>query len=131
VDFSGPSSTGNRPLVLSYASSPPFEVADGASIAPTGVLLDTCFRSTEYAGIIAGTTHAAQARQLIDFLLSLPVQNDIPGSMYVFPVNPDATLPATWAQFAEVAPQPFVVDPIKIDQNRDRWLREWAAIAVP
>ena len=131
VDFSGPSSEGDRPLVLSYASSPPFEVAEGQTVAPTGVLLDTCFRSTEYAGVIAGTEHSDAAHQLIDFLLSLPVQNDIPESMYVFPVNPDATLPEAWATFAQIAPNPFVVDPADIDQNRERWLSEWAAIAIP
>jgi len=131
VDFSGPSSKGDRPLVLSYASSPPYEVPAGGTVAPTGVMLDTCFGSTEYAGVIAGTKHADAAHKLIDFLLSLPVQNDIPESMYVFPVNPDATLPETWAKFAEVAPKPYVVDPAEINKNRERWLSEWAAIAIP
>ena len=41
VDFSGPSSDGDRPLVVSYASSPPDERKEGATTAPTGALLDT------------------------------------------------------------------------------------------
>jgi thiamine transport system substrate-binding protein len=131
VDFSGPSSEGERPLVVSYASSPPFEVAEGATVAPTTALLETCFRQTEYAGVIAGTTFESQARQLVDFLLSTDVQNDIPENMYVFPVSSEATLPATWAQFAQIAPDPFVVDPADIDANRERWLSEWSAIAIP
>ena len=125
VDFSGPSSEGDRPLVVSYASSPPFE--SGA----TGVLLDTCFRQTEYAGVLAGTEHPAEARQLVDFLFSTVVQNDIPENMYVFPVNAEATLPATWAEYAEVATDPYELDPAEIDANRERWISEWAAIAVP
>jgi thiamine transport system substrate-binding protein len=131
VDFSGPSSEGDRPLVVSYASSPPFEVAEGETVAPTGVLLDTCFRQTEYAGVIAGTEHSAEAKKLVDFLFSLVVQNDIPESMYVFPVNAKAELPATWARFAQVATDPFELDPAEIDANRDRWISEWAAIATP
>lgn len=131
VDFSGPSSEGDRPLVLSYASSPPFEVEEGATTAPTGALLDTCFRQTEYAGVIAGTKHSAQAQQLVDFLFSVDVQNDIPENMYVFPVNAKASLPEAWAAFAEVPEKPFVLAPAEIDANRERWIAEWAAIAVP
>jgi thiamine transport system substrate-binding protein len=125
VDFSGPSSEGDRPLVVSYASSPPFE--GGA----TGVLLDTCFRQTEYAGVIAGTEHSAEAQQLVDFLFSTTVQNDIPENMYVFPVNSEAVLPEEWAEFAEVATDPYEIDPAEIDANRERWIGEWAAIATP
>ena len=122
VDFSGPSSEGDRPLVVSYASSPPFEPA-GA----TGVMLDSCFRQTEYAGVIAGTEHEAEARQLVDFLFSPTVQNDIPENMYVFPVNAKATLPAGWEN-VQVAEDPWFIDPVDIDANREEWLKVWSAI---
>jgi len=124
VDFSGPSSEGDRPLVVSYASSPPFEPA-GA----TGALLDTCFRQTEYAGVIAGTKHSKEAQQLVDFLFSTTVQEDIPLNMYVFPANQAATLPDGWDQYR--VSDPFEMDPADIDANREEWLTEWAAIAVP
>ena len=124
VDFSGPSSEGDRPLVVSYASSPPFEPA-GA----TGALLDTCFRQTEYAGVIAGTQHSKEAQQLVDFLFSTTVQNDIPLNMYVFPANQAATLPDGWDQYR--VEDPFEMDPADIDANREEWLTEWAAIATP
>ena len=131
VDFSGPSSEGDRPIVVSYASSPPFEVAEGATVAPTGALLDTCFRQTEYAGVIAGTKNEAGAQQLVDFLLSTVVQDDIPESMYVYPVSAKATLPESFVKFAKIAENPFVVTPADIDANRETWLAEWAAIAQP
>jgi len=131
VDFSGPSSEGDRPLVVSYASSPPFEVQEGDTEAPTGALLDTCFRQTEYAGVIAGTENAAGAEKLVDFLFSTTVQNDIPESMYVFPVNAAATLPEGWSEYAAIAENPFVVSPDDIDAGREAWLTEWAAIATP
>lgn len=131
VDFSGPSSEGDRPIVVSYASSPPFEVAEGATEAPTGALLDTCFRQTEYAGVIAGTKNEAGAQKLVDFLFSTTVQNDIPESMYVYPVNAKATLPESFVKFAAIAENPFVVSPEDIDANREQWLTEWAAIAQP
>jgi len=130
VDFSGPSSEGDRPLVVSYASSPPFEVQDDGTV-PTGALLDTCFRQTEYAGVIAGTQYPKEAGQLVDFLFSTVVQNDIPENMYVFPVNAAATLPDGWSDYAKIAENPFVVSPAEIDANREQWLTEWAAIATP
>jgi len=131
VDFSGPSSEGDRPIVVSYASSPPFEVPAGSTVAPTGALLDTCFRQTEYAGVIAGTEYPTAAGKLVDFLFSVDVQNDIPENMYVFPVNSAATLPEGWSENAKVAENPFVVEPADIDANRETWLTEWAAIATP
>lgn len=131
VEFSGPSSEGDRPLVVSYASSPPFEAADDATQAPTGALLETCFRQTEYAGVIAGTAQPEAARQLVDFLFSTTVQNDIPESMYVYPVNSKATLPESFVKFAAIPTDPFVVDPADIDANRETWLTEWAEIATP
>jgi len=131
VDFSGPSSEGDRPIVVSYASSPPFEVPEGATEAPTGALLDTCFRQTEYAGVIAGTKNEAGAQKLVDFLFSTTVQNDIPEAMYVYPVNAKATLPESFTKFAAIADDPFVVSPADIDANRETWLTEWAAIAQP
>jgi len=131
VDFSGPSSEGDRPIVVSYASSPPVEVSEGETVAPTGALLDTCFRQTEYAGVIAGTEYPTAAGKLVDFLFSVDVQNDIPENMYVFPVNAKATLPEAWAKFAKIAENPFVVEPAEIDANREAWVTDWAAIATP
>ena len=130
VDFSGPSSEGDRPIVVSYASSPPFEVQEDGTV-PTGALLDTCFRQTEYAGVIAGTKYPEAAGKLVDFLFSTTVQNDIPESMYVFPVNAAATLPEGWAEIAKIAEDPYVISPAEIDANRETWLSEWAAIATP
>jgi len=135
VDFSGPSSEGDRPIVLSYASSPPFEVTEEISEAggeaPTGALLDTCFRQTEFAGVLSGTEQEEAAQQLVDFLYSVELQEQVAPAMYVFPVNPEAELPAEWAAYAEVATDPFTVDPAEIDANRERWIQEWAAIALP
>ena len=70
--FSG-ASDGDRPLVVSYGTSPPAEVvfADPPIDEPTtGVVESTCFRQVEFAGVLRGTDAADEARQLVDFLLS-------------------------------------------------------------
>ena len=83
VDFSGPSSEGDRPIVLSYASSPPYEVPEGAADAPTGALLETCFRQVEYAGVLAGAENPEGAQLVVDWLLSREVQADIRRKMEI------------------------------------------------
>jgi thiamine transport system substrate-binding protein len=130
VDFSGSSGEGPRPLVVSYASSPPAEVPEGATQAPTGALLETCFRQVEYAGVLAGTDNPEGARQVVDLLLSDEFQAAVPEQMYMYPVDETAPLPASWTTFGPLSPQPFEVHPDVIDAHRDEWIRTWTDIVV-
>lgn len=121
---------GQRPLVVSYASSPPAEVFFGeAAEAPTGSIAAGCFRQVEYAGILKGTDHQAEAEELVDFLLSPIVQNDIPLNMFVYPANSLAILPDVFVEFTVFPDDPTITDPDVIDENRERWIQEWTAIA--
>ncbi len=130
VDFSGPSSEGERPLVVSYASSPPYEVPEGSDDAPTTALLNTCFRQVEYAGVLAGAANPEGAKAVIDWLLSPQVQAAIPESMYVYPVDSSVALPDSWVQFAPQATDPFTVDPADIAAHRDEWITAWTDTVV-
>lgn len=130
VDFSGSDGEGPRPLVLSYASSPPYEVPEGADEAPTAALLDTCFRQVEYAGVLAGARNPEGARALIDFMLSPEFQADIPEQMYVYPVRSDVELPEDWVKHAPLADAPHEVDPELISEKRDEWIEQWTDLVV-
>jgi thiamine transport system substrate-binding protein len=113
--------------VVSYASSPPAEVTDdSATSAPTGALLDTCFRQVEYAGVLAGAKNPAGAAKVIDFLLSPEFQASVPDGMYVYPVDSETPLPAGWQQFAPVATAPAQLDPAVIATNREAWISAWS-----
>src|SRR5690606_2250323 len=109
--FSGSvESQGTRPLVVSYASSPPVEVyflPEPPDTAPTGAIVaeDTCFRQIEFAGILQGTDNEVAAQQFVDFLLSREFQEDMPLNMFVFPVNPDAELPEVFVEYASIPEQ--------------------------
>lgn len=127
--FSGGTGEGDRPLVVSYASSPPAEVFySELTEAPTGAIGDGCFRQVEYAGILQGTEHEATARLLIDFMLSVPFQEDIPLNMFVFPANTDAALPDVFIEHAAIPSDPVVMAPERIDENREAWIEEWTQI---
>lgn len=130
VDFSGSSGAGPRPLVLSYASSPPAEVKPGTDQAPTRAMLDTCFRQVEYTGVLAGAENPEGARELVDFLLSTTFQEDLPEKMYVYPADPQAQLPPEWVRYAPLADDPYTVDPATIDAEREQWIEEWTDLVV-
>jgi thiamine transport system substrate-binding protein len=120
--------TGSRPIVVSYASSPPAEVLFSdppIDRATTAVIEDGCFRQVEYAGVLRGSRNRDSARQLIDFMLAIPFQESVPSSMFVFPVNPAAMLPEVFIANAMVPSDPASIDPDTIEQNRERWLTEW------
>jgi thiamine transport system substrate-binding protein len=124
VDFTQGGGNGDRPIVLSYDSSPAFTVADGETT--TSALLDTCFLQVEYAGVLAGAENPEGARELVEWLVSPEVQAALPESMYVFPVADGTELPAEWAKFAERPTDPYLVDPAEVTANREQWLREWS-----
>lgn len=127
--FSGGSGTGDRPLVVSYATSPAAEVDDPSTSpqdAPTEAIADTCFRQIEFAGILAGTRHPEAARQLIDFMLSPTFQNDVPGQMFVEPVVDDATVPEQFIRLAARVDDPWTLPPDEIAANRETWVAEWS-----
>ena len=130
VDFSGSEGAGPRPLALSYSSSPAAEVSEDGSAPRTGALLDTCFRQTEYAGVLTGAQNVAGAEAFVDFLLSPQVQGEIPDQMYMYPVREDVELPASWAEHAPVAQQPHTVAPQDISDNRDSWIQAWTEIVI-
>jgi thiamine transport system substrate-binding protein len=130
VDFTAGGGGGDRPIVLSYASSPPFTIPEGGSKPTTSALLDTCFRQVEYAGVLQGAKNPEGAKALVDFMEQKSFQEALPDNMYVFPVDDAAALPADWAEFAKVAPKPYAVAPADIAKNRDTWLREWSDVTT-
>lgn len=125
---------GDRPLVVSYASSPPAEVIfseEPLDEAPTGVITSGCYRQTEYAGILAGTEQPETARALIEYMTSVKFQERIPLSWFVFPANGDATLPEEFVEHTTIPDAPVSVARQEIDANRERWIDQWAAIVTP
>lgn len=124
-------SDGDRPLVVSYASSPPFEViyAEEPLDEPlSGVMTDGCFRQIEYAGIVAGTEVRAAAEQVVDLLLSTDFQDDIAVSMFVFPANEEAALPEAFVEHAVIPADPLTIPSSQIETNVNRWIQEWAEV---
>lgn len=120
---------GDRPLVVSYTSSPAAEFffsEDPLTQPPTrNVIPGPLFRQVEAAAVLEGTENADLAGKFIDFLLSDAFQQQIPETMFVYPVIGGLELPGWW-DWAEVevetASLEFTADDV------DRWIREWTEI---
>lgn len=123
-------SKGLRPIVVSYASSPPAEVYYAKTPpdqAPTAAVTSdkTCFRQIEFVGILKGTQKQDIARKLVDFLLGLKFQEDIPLQMFVFPANHRARLPEIFVKYASIANRPVQVPYAEIEAKREQWIEAW------
>jgi thiamine transport system substrate-binding protein len=128
-------SKGDRPIVVSYASSPPavvYYAEKPLTEAPTAAVVtaNNAFRQIEFVGILKGTKKPQLARKLVDFMLDTPFQEDIPLQMFVFPANPKAALPEVFQKHAVVAEEPATVSPKDIEAKRDKWIEAWTNTVI-
>lgn len=135
TNFSGSTGQGPQPMVVSYGSSPAAEVIFAErelEEAPTGSVIgpNTCFRQIEFVGILNGTTNRDLAEAFIDFMLSVPFQEDIPLQMFVFPVNSDANLPQEFIEHIQIPDEPASLSSALIDENREQWIEAWIEVVL-
>jgi thiamine transport system substrate-binding protein len=126
---------GQRPLVVSYSSSPPFEyifaetpLEEPPSASVAGP--ETCFRQIEFAGILKGTQNRELAEQWIDFMLSTEFQADMPINMAVFPVRQGVALDRAFTEFMQTADPLARVPADTIAANRESWIDAWVEIVL-
>jgi thiamine transport system substrate-binding protein len=122
---------GDRPLVVSYGSSPPYEVLFDPTVTepPTGVVTDTCYRQVEFAGVLRGTDSPTGARALVDFLISPEFQRHVATDLYVFPVRRGVDLDPVFVEHAVIPESPAELDAATIDAGRATWTERWLEIA--
>jgi thiamine transport system substrate-binding protein len=131
----GSGGTGDRPLVVSYTTSPPADVlyASDGRTEPASVNINPdggVFRQIEFIGILQGTTQLELAQALVDFMLSAPFQADLPLQMFVYPSVSGTPLPALFDQFAEQPNRPVIMEPATIDDNREHWIAAWTEMML-
>ncbi len=127
----GSGGEGDRPIVVSYASSPPVEVhfaEEPFDESPTAAVVSdgSCFRQIEFVGILKGAQNRDLAEAWVDFMLNVSFQEDIPLNMFMFPANENAALPDVFARFAAIPEHPAEVDYADIEANREAWVEAWA-----
>lgn len=125
-------SGGQRPLVVSYATSPAAEVIfaeDSSVTAPsTESMVDSCYRQVEFAGVLAGAANPEGAQKVIDWLLSPEVQADIPLNMFVYPVRTNIELPQVFEDFTPVVATSAELAPAVINDELEGILSKWGQV---
>ena len=121
---------GTRPVVVSYSSSPPYELIFAQEalkgLSTAAVTSDgSCFRQIEFVGILKGTPNRTLAEKWIDYMLSVQFQEDMPMQMFVFPVNPEAKLADAFQKYLVEPEYPASLDPDEIAANRETWINTW------
>jgi len=126
---------GERPIVVSYASSPPVDLIFAEEPMDTPVTAavvsdGSCFRQIEFVGVLKGTKNRDLAEAWVDFMLSKIFQEDLPLQMFVFPVNPDAHLQPEFVNFLVEPEQTAFVSPEDIATHREEWIEAWTEVVL-
>lgn len=126
---------GQRPIVVSYASSPAVDLIFSeepmdAPVTAAVVSPGSCFRQIEFVGILRGTPERAMAEAWVDFMLSPRFQEDLPLQMFVFPVSLNAELPQVYADFLAEPQETALVSSQDISANREEWIKAWTEIVL-
>jgi thiamine transport system substrate-binding protein len=127
TDFTASGKSGDRPLVVSYATDPAADVvfSGGKKTTPTvGVVQGTCFAQVEFAAVLRGGKNPTGAKALIDFMLTKEYQEGIPLQNYAYPAVCGTKLPSVFTRFAQQPPA-YSMDVHTIGAHRNDWLDEW------
>lgn len=103
---------------------------EASTTAPTGVATGTCFRQVEYAGLLSNAGNTEGGKALLDFMLTKTFQDDMPLNMFVYPVREGAQVPEEFTKYGPQAEDPETMDPAKIADNRDDWVKSWTSLVL-
>lgn len=123
---------GDRPLVVSYTTSPAVEAYYGSHVAPSVSLEPPrgVFHQIETAAILKCTKELPLAKAFVDLLLGKAYQDNASATMAVYPVIrggeviPDFTTNATDPH--NLVPAPFTSD--ELDRGVPRWVDAWTKV---
>src|SRR5690606_2731343 len=121
--------TGDAPMMVSYSTD---TTAGGyfAGSDPSPVLTPQgqTHQQIEAVRIVPGTDVPERAHRFVNYVLTDEVQSLIPTSNWMFPVNAEAALPDFFEEYAVIPENPVQLDLRLIEENEQRWLREWARL---
>ena len=119
---------GEAPIYLSYATSPAYYAGDANKPNFVGAKFrEGHYIQIEGMGIVSGAKNRALAEQFIEFSLEPQFQQEIPLSQYMFPVNADARLPASFG-FAVKPDKSLELDRKIVEEKQEEWVSEWEKI---
>jgi thiamine transport system substrate-binding protein len=109
--------SGEAPLVLSYATSPAYHLENDKTERYKALeFAEGHPVQIEAAGILKGAKHRRNAELFMDFLLSKEAQAELPLTQYMYPVNQGAPLPASYSIALKPA-KTLTIDPTGLSED--------------
>ena len=103
-------SSGEAPLVLSYTTSPAYHIEYAEGDRFKTIIFDQGHvRQIEGAALVRNAPNSTGGKKFIDFLITQQAQNALPLTQWMYPVNQQVELPASY-QAAPMAKTTLQVD---------------------
>lgn len=121
---------GEAPIVLSYSTDTAYSYIEHGSlryqvITPGG----EAYRQIEGMGIVRGTPKVELAHAFLNLVLSVEIQELMPTTQWMFPVNSRAKLPAGY-EYAVIPEKPVSLDPQLVGEKLEEWLTQWQGLLI-
>jgi len=121
---------GEAPLVLSYSTDTAYSYIEHGSlryrvITPGG----EAFRQVEGMGIVRTCRDLDLAYAFLNLVLSVEIQELIPTTQWMFPVNARARLPAGY-EYAVIPEKPVFLAPELVGEKLEEWLSQWQRLLI-
>lgn len=115
---------GESDMVLSYTTSPAYHMTyEDTDRYQAAQFSEGHYAQIEVAAALSSSDQLDQARDFLDFLVSKPAQDVLPGTNWMWPVLDQADKPEAFNQM--VRPETLYFSSETIADNRRDWLREW------
>jgi thiamine transport system substrate-binding protein len=116
----------DRPIVLSYSTSPAYNPMNGYNATSANLdLRKSSWFQVEAIGVLANAKNPKGAEALIDYLLTRDVQEQGAFQQVEYPVLAGASAPDAYVAYAPEPLEPAHLDGTQIEANREAWLAGW------
>lgn len=119
---------GEADMVLSYTTSPAYHaVVDGEDYVRAAGFAEGHYLQMELAAVTAAARQPELARSFVAYLTGTAAQSAIPTTNWMFPVDPQVTLPEAFGNL--IRPETTLVFAAgEAQANRKAWIDEWLAV---
>ena len=119
---------GEAPMVLSYTTSPAYHVEyEGIDHYRAALFSEGHYAQIEGLGILSTTLELEAAKQFVDFMLESDAQGIIPLTNWMYPVNGDVELPASY-RFAPEPEGSLSLSSDYLSDHLDQILDDWTEV---
>lgn len=120
---------GEAPIVVSFSTDTAYGAMYEDSLryrafAPGG----EGYRTIYGVGIVRETDHPELAKAFIDLLLSKEIQELLPRTEIMFPVNETAELPEEYQEHAVIPSDSLMLPVAMVGEKMEEWLHDWARV---